>query len=282
MATLTLTQSYHYCERYAQNHHEFFPIASKLLPKKLRRPISVIYTFARTADDIADEGNASQSERLQQLDALWHSLETLEHPSEPLFIALKDTSQRHRLPLSCFYNLLTAFKQDVVKHDYEHTQAVYEYARYSANPVGRLLLHLTEYDSDENLLYSDALCTAFQLINFYRDIHSDLQNRQRCYLPLDQLSAFELTLEDLRAQQHPEQLNRLVSKLLEEAQDLIDQGKPLTQQLKGVFGFEIQLIVAHNQYMLDKLRKRKNPYHSIKITAWEWLLLFLKTLFRQK
>ncbi len=278
MASTTIITAYDYCERFARSHTEFFPIASFLLPAKLRRSISVIYTFARQSDDMADEGDLSTTKRIEKLNHFWHSLETIGSPTEPLFIALAEVlNQNPQLPIQLFFDLLTAFKQDVTKSDYKNTQEVLQYAQLSANPVGRLLLHLTHNDTTKNLQYSDAICTSLQLINFLRDIEPDLRLRNRCYLPLDKMQQHNITLEDLREQKKPSLLQSFVQEQLHEASILLQQGTHLGNTLTGFFGFEIRLIIKHNQHMIKKLKSRKNVYECPKIYAWDWINLFIQT-----
>lgn len=286
MATNSLKSAYHYCEKFSRSHNEFFPIASFILPKKMRRPICVVYTFARTADDIADEGNFSESERLSKLDYLWQSLEALgqdPQPNDPLFRALKDVlNQNKQLPISLFFDLLRAFKQDVIKREYESTEEVLQYAHYSANPVGRSLLYLTQNAREENLKYSDAICTALQLINFIRDIHSDLQDRNRCYLPKDEMKKRGITIDDFRNQKRNSTINQFILQQLNEAESLLNQGVPLGNALKGFFGFEIRLIIKHNQHMIKLLRRRHDIYTCPRLQAWDWTRLFWNTLAKKQ
>ena len=141
-----LDNAYRFCQQLAQSHYENFPVASLLLPKRLRKPISVIYAFARTADDFADEGSESESTRLEQLEQYSTALKQISadnyQGNAPIFIALQDVVQQHQLPIGLFEDLLSAFKQDVVKSRYADFDEVLDYCRFSANPVGRLLLYL--------------------------------------------------------------------------------------------------------------------------------------------
>lgn len=170
--------AYAYCQKIAQNHYENFPVASFILPKRLRAPIAVIYAFARTADDIVDEGNETAIERLKNLDHFKSELDNIQHNkmTNPIFIALQHVISMHQLPIELFYDLLTAFKQDITQTDYQTFEEVLRYCRYSANPIGRLLLHLNGKASHENLLLSDNICTGLQLINFMQDLASDLKD----------------------------------------------------------------------------------------------------------
>ena len=158
------------------DHYENFPVASILLPRRLRRPVEAIYRFARSADDIADEGDASNEQRLQALAAYGAELDHIERgqrPSAPGFGLLAEVINEWSLPIQLFRDLLDAFAQDVVKKRYADYAELLDYCRRSANPVGRLLVHLVDRGSDENLRRSDCICSALQLINFWQDIAVD-------------------------------------------------------------------------------------------------------------
>ena len=160
-------------------HYENFPVGSLVLPRRLRRPVHAIYAFARTADDIADEGDLPNEERLRQLDSLRAELDRLaagQTPHSELMQRLEREAVRpFNLPLEPFYHLLSAFSQDVVKTRYQHFGELVDYARLSANPIGRLLLHLYGHTDPLSLAQSDGICTALQLINFWQDVAVDWQ-----------------------------------------------------------------------------------------------------------
>jgi squalene synthase HpnC len=308
MDTITssdLETAYLKCEKLARTHYENFPVASILLPKALRRPIAVIYAFARMADDIADEGTLPPSERLQQLDYYWQALENIEkimkkmkneHSSrneysvhqkptamgetrDPLFIALQDILEKHpELPINLLFDLLRAFRQDVVKQSYDNFEEILTYCRYSANPIGRLLLHLFHQATPENLADSDAICTALQLINFLQDLHDDLVYRHRCYLPQDEMSRLNINKEQLIAQQNTDAIQQLITQQLLHAEQLFDKGNRLGKRLTGRFGFEIRLITVCGYQLIHALKKRKNVYSRPVIHFWHWPLLVWKAL----
>jgi squalene synthase HpnC len=238
-----LAAAYDHCLHLARSHYENFPVASLLLPKRLRRAICVIYAFARTADDFADEGSLDAATRLTQLNAFSEALTAIEHDryhgEDPIFIALADVIQQHRLPLSLFEDLLTAFKQDVVKSRYASFSEVLDYCRYSANPVGRLLLHLDGEPTEQQLQQSDAICSALQLINFYQDIEQDFSEQDRIYVPQDELAANDLDESSLiDADTH--QVAGLVRSLYQRTAAMMQQGYPLGASLSGRMGWEVR------------------------------------------
>ena len=246
------------------DHYENFPVASWLCPPHLRGAVVAIYHFARTADDLADEGDASPAQRLAQLAAYRLALDRaghapvgaahptvdeavrdmpgqLHHADWPeVFEPLTRYIQSHALPLACLHALLDAFEQDVVytrdARRYANRDELLAYCARSANPVGRLLLHLYGVHDDESLRLSDAVCTSLQLINFWQDLSVDLP-RGRHYLP----PGAELSTE------------------LAFARTLMNQGADLVHRLPGRAGWELRLVVQGGLRILDKI-ERGNPW----------------------
>ncbi len=256
MPTYTLKESYEYCLQLARDHYENFPVASILLPARLRRPVAVIYAFARTADDIADEGEAGTSERLAELNRYKEQLAQLEAgtpPDDPVFIALADVITTHQLPLSLFHDLLSAFCQDVTTKRYADFAMVLDYCRRSANPVGRLLLHLNGDATEENLHASDKICSALQLINFLQDLTQDYHENARIYLPQDEMERFGIDESWLAQARNDAAMHELIAFQLHRIRAMMNDGAALGANLRGRFGFEIRLIIAAGVKVLDKL-----------------------------
>jgi len=276
MATIlpSLEAAYQQCEKLARTHYENFPVASLFLPSKIRRSIAVIYAFARQADDIADEGNLTPDIRLKQLQYYWQSLEDIAQKSpskDPLFLALSDVlKQNPNLPITLFFDLLTAFKQDVIKNEYADFQEILNYCHYSANPVGRLLLYLTNTATKENLKHSDAVCTALQLINFLQDLQKDLTERNRCYFPQDEMRQYQVTTEMLKANHQTKAIRDFITTQLDRAELLLDSGSKLGKRLTGMFGFEVRLIIVSGKKIIHFLRHRKNIYDRPTLKPWHW------------
>jgi squalene synthase HpnC len=186
-------------------HYENFPVASWLLPKHLRRPIEIIYHFARNADDFADEGNLSVADRLIRLGEYRNGLDRIAanaKSAQPLFSDLAVVIRQYDLPLQLFRDLLDAFTQDVTKTRYADFAELLGYCRRSANPIGRLLLHLNGIVTPQNLAWSDSICSALQLINHWQDVAIDWTKNDggRVYLPQDELAQFGLTDDDIANQ----------------------------------------------------------------------------------
>lgn len=258
-----LKKAYQHCMEIARRHYENFPVASRLLPASIRPATSVIYAFARRADDIVDEGSADSTSRHADLNKLVMALDHIaanQPTPDPLFIALADVVKQFNLPLKPFYDLLTAFQMDIDQNRYPTYADLDYYCHHSANPVGRLILDLHQQAQTENYRLSDKICTALQLINFAQDIDSDIQQRQRCYIPLDELQCYALGPEDLLSRDNSSSVHEVMLLQLERARRLLVKGAPLVQHLTGRLRWEIRATIATAWCLLDKLTQRTNIY----------------------
>src|SRR3989338_3838729 len=238
------------------DHYENFPAASLLLPGGRRKPVAAIYHFARAADDIADEGDLPNEERLRQLDEFRAEparIERKETPLTPLFANLAAEIQQHALPMQPFYDLLDAFSEDVVKNRYANFDELLDYCRRSANPVGRLLLHLYGEATPVNIAYSDAICTSLQLINFWQDVARDYAI-SRIYLPLDEMTKCGVTEEQIAQGIVDDAWHSLMQFQVQRARDMMISGAPLGSILTGRIGMEMRMIIAGGLCILGKLR----------------------------
>lgn len=273
-----LQNAYAECLHIAQSHYENFPVASRLLPKHLRMPIAVIYAFARRADDFADEGNLNNNERITALNDFSHKLDLIEQDKEvngATFIALADVIRQHQLPISLFHDLLTAFKMDVTKARYTNFGEVMEYCRYSANPVGRLLLHLNNAATPQNLGYSDAVCSALQLTNFLQDISQDLDESDRIYLPQDEMKQYGVSEEDIRNKLTNPASHKLIQFQIERARKLMQAGAPIGKVLKGRMGLELRMTIMGGSRILYKLNQQHDDVFSRpRLNKWDigWII----------
>lgn len=261
--TTELEQAYQYCEALARHHYENFPVISVLQPRHLRRDIAAIYAFARTADDIADEGELSATERLAALADYEQQINYFSQSdfesSSPIFTALRDVVLRHQLPTSLLLALLSAFKQDVVQTQYEDDAELHDYCRRSANPIGRLLLLLHQYHDDEVMQHSDAICTALQLINFYQDIADDHISRRRLYIPTSSLTQAGISEFTPNAANSRKIATILREKYLFSA-SLLEQGQALGQHLSGRFGWQIRMTLLTALTVLLALSKQDDKH----------------------
>ncbi len=237
------------------HHYENFPVASWLLPRGLREPIEAIYAFARQADDLADEGDRDDAERLDALDAFHRELRRIEDgalPETPLFRRLAITIREHELPLPPFHDLLDAFGQDVTKKRYADIGEVMEYCRRSANPVGRLLLHLFRAATPRNLALSDGICSSLQLINFLQDVAVDYQ-KGRVYLPQEEMARYRVSEDQIGRGDPGGTWRAFMLYQVERARKMLQAGAPLGKALPGRVGLEIRMTVLGGERILKKI-----------------------------
>ena len=265
------------------DHYENFPVASILLPRSLRRPIEAIYRFARSADDIADEGEASDAERLSALSTYHAALDAIkrgEPAADPMFRALAEAVKEWQLPLQLLRDLLDAFAQDVVKKRYADYPELLDYCRRSANPVGRLLLTLAACDQAENLRRSDCICSALQLINFWQDIAIDWQ-KERVYLPQSELAQFGIDEAQIAEGRWSADWAALLDFQTERARRLMLEGAPLVHALPGRLGWEIRLTVQGGLRVLEQIRQVRGDVfrHRPRLRPADWLRMGSRALF---
>jgi squalene synthase HpnC len=279
----SLNQAYAFCVQMTRTHYENFPVASYLLPSPLRRAVAVIYAFARSADDYADEGDLPETQRLALLAAYEGELDALacgQPSTHPIFIALADVMAQHTLPLQLFRDLLSAFRQDVTQHEYTDAAELLDYCRRSANPVGRLLLHLNGAASEDNLVLSDHICTALQLINFHQDLAQDYDENRRVYIPRDEMRAYGVGLEHFRDRRNDPALQKLLLQQYRRSRELMLAGAPLGRRLHGRFGWEIRLIVAGGLRVLERLEANlaRAPFSRPRLRRRDWPVIIWRSL----
>jgi squalene synthase HpnC len=289
---MTLAEAYEACTKLAREHYENFPVG-RLVPREMQPHVHAVYAFARYADDLADEGYAGSKkaeglrdvmtpeQRLAALDDWERQL--LAPPGTPglhfIFIALHDTIRVLDLPTSLFTDLLSAFRQDVVKHRYANFPEVLDYCRRSANPVGRLVL-LLHGKREENLhQLSDHICTGLQLANFWQDVGVDLE-KDRMYLPEDERAAHGVSEEQLFARRCDENYRKLLKFQVDRTQGIFDQGAPLTKVLRGMLRLEIRLTWLGGTTILRRIEAQDYDTlnHRPKLHKADFAWLFLKAL----
>jgi len=264
-------------------HYENFPVASLLLPVKLRQAVKNIYAFARTADDIADEGDAAPDERIQALEQYQQELIAIESGNEPnlaIFKALATTIKRHQLPLKPFGDLLSAFKQDVIITRYDTFTDLIDYCRRSANPVGCLMLHLYEKATPENLRNADAICSALQLINFWQDIGIDW-DKNRVYLPQEDLIKFNInqhTAIDMAASTNWQKMMQFQT---QRARELMISGSSLHKNLPWRFAWELRLVIQGGLRIAEKIDHVRGDVFKQrpKLQKFDWIILAWRAIF---
>lgn len=239
------------------DHYENFPVASWLCPPALRPAVQAIYHFARTADDIADEGDAAPAERRAALDAYAQALHRAARGDtggawQPVFAPLARAIERHALPLQPLADLLSAFRQDTDNPVYPDRAALLDYCARSADPVGRLLLHLLGVDDTASLAQSDAICTGLQLVNFWQDLSVDLP-RGRRYIPQADAQRCGLDLFAIRAGEDSAQTRALVLSLSAWARQTLLGGAPLVHRVPGRMAWELRFVVQGGLAILDAI-----------------------------
>lgn len=249
-----IREAFAHCEALARTHYENFPVASLAVPRSIRRFVAAVYAFARTADDFADEGDREPAERLRLLDEWGTRLDQAfaGHADHPVFIAVMETARQTGLPRAPLADLLHAFRMDVTVRRYATFADVLSYCRYSANPVGRLVLHLFGVTREDALGPSDAICTGLQLANFYQDFALDW-GRGRLYVPLDELSGFGYTENDIERKVRDERFRALMSLQVGRARQFLTGGAPLLSMVTGRLRFELSATVRGGLAILDRI-----------------------------
>ena len=258
MTSSNLRKAYDHCEQIASLHYENFPVASRLLPAKLRPHIAAVYAFARTADDFADEPGYHASERMRLLRdwrARLHATPGSRLPApDDVFLALHDTIERFSLPMQLFDDLLNAFVQDVGTPRYSTWADVLEYCRQSANPVGRLVLRLSGYHDERLDAASDAVCTALQLTNFWQDFAIDW-SRGRLYVPEEIWRAHDADLASLDAKQTTTQWQAALAECGARTRALFERGRPVCDGVSGRLRYELRATWLGGTRILDRLER---------------------------
>src|SRR5260370_30081129 len=244
-----------YCRRLARSHYENFSVASWFLPERLRKHFFNVYAYCRISDDLGDEvGDPAAS--LQLLDEWEAELNACYdgHPRHPVFIALAETVRKFEIPKHEFADLLTAFRQDQSVRRYETFDDVLGYCRYSANPVGHLVLYLCGYRDSERQLLSDYTCTALQLANFWQDVSADFA-KGRIYLPLEDLRRFGVSEEMIREGENSSPFREMMRFEVERAREWFTQGLPLVAKVDRTLATDIELFSRGGQEILNAIER---------------------------
>ena len=253
----TLAEARAWCKHLAETHYENFHVASWFLPKKLRPHFHAIYAYCRVSDDLGDEtGNREQSLALldqwnEELDACYEG-----KARHPVFVALAETIRACGIPKEPFADLLTAFKQDQVVTRFRTMDEVLAYCRYSANPVGRLVLYVCGYSDHERFRLSDMTCSALQLANFWQDVASDYQQRDRIYLPQDAMQRFGVTEQTIAAGQPTAEFLALLKDQVAYARSLFEAGLPLIGMVDSELALDLDLFSRGGLEILNAIEQR--------------------------
>lgn len=265
-------------------HYENFPVASILLPRRLRRPVLAIYAFAREADDIADEGEASARQRLADLDHRCTDLDRIEQGLAPTLshcLPLAAAVREHALPVPLLRDLLDAFRQDVTRTRYANYDELLDYCRRSAHPIGRLLLHLYGRTDEPSLVRSDLICSSLQIVNFLQDVAIDYR-KGRIYLPLDEMRQHAVSETMIANGDANPQWRAFMLFQIDRARERMSAGAPLAADLRGRIGMELRLVIAGGRRILDKLAAVEGDVfrHRPVLGRSDWVRMFLSAAVR--
>ena len=278
----TIDEAYSYCRDLARTHYENFPVVTWLLPRELHQHFYNVYAFCRWADDLGDEiEDSTESLRLlgwwrDELQACFAG--TVHHP---VFVALKGTIDEFEIPVTPFEDLISAFEQDQTVHDYDTFEQLRDYCRRSADPVGRIVLHLCRTFCDENVEFSDSICTGLQLTNFWQDVARDA-DIGRTYLPKEDRQRFGYTDDDLKSRATNDDFLALIEFEVERAREFLLKGLPLVDRMPGRLRIDIDLFARGGLLVLDRIA-------AVGYRVWEtrpvlkrrhFFGLFLKSLLR--
>lgn len=265
---------------FAKSHYENFPVISVFISKRLQKHVAIIYKFARTADDFADELKYNNEDRLKLLLEFEEELTNALNGNfkNSFWNALVNTINECTLDKSLFFDLLKAFKLDVVKNEFNDFNELLEYCKFSANPIGRLILQLHNINNEDALRYSDNICTALQLTNFWQDVSIDLL-KNRVYIPIEDINKFNYTLQDLKNKNYNINFRELLKHEIEITEAMFLEGKKLLGFLPVKLKIQIKLTILGGLKILDKIKK--NNYNVIKnrytINKKDILILLFKS-----
>ncbi|HRE41084.1 MAG TPA: squalene synthase HpnC [Ignavibacteria bacterium] len=282
-----ISDSYNYCKNLATAHYENFPVGSLLIPKNKRKYVYSIYAFARTADDIADSYDNSEV-KLLKLNKLENDFKNIlkddfiitdkndfNNENYNFLIALYDTIKTLSIPMNEFINLLTAFKQDSTIGRYDKFDDLIEYSKFSANPIGHLILYLFGYNEKDNKQlfdYSDKICTALQLTNFWQDVSVDLEI-DRVYIPKELMDLYGYSYDDLFKKKQNENFRELIKSLTEKTRMIFKEGYELINNVNGRLKWELKLTYNGGNEILNKIEKIDYNVLSkrVKLSKWDFL-----------
>jgi squalene synthase HpnC len=280
--SVTESEALAYCKRLTQTHYENFHVARFLLPRTLRIPFEVVYAYCRSSDDLADEHDGSEEARKLALERLNDWRQQLDdcfaqkQSEHPVFIALQKVVQQYSLPKEPFADLLTAFQRDQIQQRYATLEELLDYCRCSANPVGRIVLHLVCKPAQEELVWSDSICTGLQLANHWQDVKRDAK-MGRCYIPKNVAEKFGIDLEKF---QDSPAFRSMIRELAADARSRLLAGEPLIASVPKMIRTDIRLFLHGGLAILDAIEKMdagvliRRPV----VSKWTKFRLFVRAL----
>ncbi len=283
----TLPEAQDYCRRLAQTHYENFTVVSRLFPRSLHQHICNVYAYCRWADDLADEPIAD-ADPLALLD-WWEGQLNAAYAGEaahPVFVALRETIREFNLPKQAFTDLLLAFRRDQVQTRYETLADLLTYCEKSANPVGRIVLHLGRCATEENVNLSNSICSALQLANFWQDVRRDYE-RGRIYIPQEICRRYGWNESRFAAGKCDSQFRELLKLLVAQADAMLAAGRPLVNQVSAELSLPVQLFIGGGQAILAAIERNRYDVWSRRPTVSRWTKLrlaataYLQTIWRR-
>lgn len=281
-------RSLKYCENLAKTHYENFPVGSLLVPKKNRKHVYSIYAFARNADDIADSNELSEDEKIERLNLLEDFLQNrktdkTEFGFENFLPALFYTIDELKIPIKELLNLLSAFKQDAVKQRYQKLEELFDYSSRSANPIGHIVLIIFGYNENDNrelFEYSDKICTALQLTNFWQDVSVDLK-MNRIYIPEEIMKRYGYSYEELNGNVLNENFIKVIRHLVKETRKIFDKGSPIVWKVNGRLSLELKATIFGGKEILNKIKdiRYKVLKKRVSLNNWDKAKILIKTIF---
>ncbi|MDO4551033.1 MAG: squalene synthase HpnC [Planctomycetia bacterium] len=282
---LSPVQANIYCRSLAKKHYENFSVATFLLPPEMRNHFYAVYAFCRWADDLADETPESDSLLTWWEELLSNFYDTLEKQDEtvthPVFMALKFTVREFQIPKNLFSDLLIAFRQDQRVHEYFTREQLLDYCRYSANPVGRIILHLARITDEESLKMSDSICTGLQLANFWQDVARDWREKSRIYIPAEDRERFGVSSAAFLTQKSSPEFLDLMREEVAWAETFFRAGAALPDRLPRIFSRDVKLFSAGGQAILQAIKRQKYDVWKCRprVSKFTKFLLLLKYYF---
>lgn len=276
----SIDAAYSFCERIAKVHYENFPVGSLFIPKPKRKYVFAVYCFARIADDIADELDLDRAIRLKMLNDYNALQKSINNEGNPVFMALSDTKVRLKIPDEPFNKLIKAFSWDVNFSQPENINDLFEYCSHSANPVGELILRIFDLYNEKTAIYSDNICTALQLANFWQDFSLDL-NKNRVYIPISIMTKYGINHKDASSLAKNENSGKMLNELYDLTLSLFDKGKPLIKLLKPLrLKWEIAATITGGESILNKTKSLGKNIFSIrpKLTKADIFKILIKSI----
>lgn len=264
-----------------KKHYENFTVGSLVLGKDMREVITTLYAFARLGDDIADEGNKSKRDRLEEIKYLKYHLKKIEFNqkiNDPYFKILKKIYYKYNIKINKLYRLINAFNKDINHKQYSRFNDLIKYCEDAANPAGELILSLAKKDNKENIRQSNAICTSLALINFAQGVVEDYE-KGRIYFPKDEMKKFNLNVTDIEKRNFSDGWVRYKKYWVHRNYQILKKGLGLGKKIKGRLGIEIQMIELAAVLLLKRMKKNNcnlftNPP---KITTLDWIFILFKS-----